>query len=134
MPKNQTAIKGFCVKGKTYEIRDTLKEFGFQWNPDKKTWFVFHGMSDEAYEFIDTTQGVAIEPYESVDYVEITKDYLMENAWNNVDGRWNKIQLNALGLKFPPGAEWMDEVIGNILFGKKRKAFESQRAKYKSYT
>ena len=52
----------------------------------------------------------------------VTKEYLNKNKTSK--GGWNKKQLNALGIVWPPTKGWKKRAIGSVLTDEKARAFE----------
>ena len=57
----------------------------------------------------------------------VTKEYLNKNKTSK--GGWNKKQLNALGIVWPPTKGWKKRAIGSVLTDEKAAVFEGKKKK-----
>ena len=54
---------------------------------------------------------------------EITKEYIHKHKTSR--GAWTKVQIEALGLSWPPRQGWVNELVGTMLTPDQASAFEN---------
>ena len=57
----------------------------------------------------------------------VTKDWI--NKFKTKAGAWNKVQLNALGIKWPPTQGWIDRVDSESISSHNARIFEEASVK-----
>lgn len=58
----------------------------------------------------------------STEHVKITRNYIDDNR--TARGSWTKVQIEALGLEWPPTSGWIHNLIGEVISPEQARRFE----------
>ena len=58
----------------------------------------------------------------STEHLKITRDYIESNK--TARGAWTKVQIEALGIEWPPTGGWIDRLIGEVISPEQARRFE----------